>query len=400
MRFNYQARTKTGEVQSGVVEASSREAAFTVLKTHGFFVTALEEAALPFYARRLKILERVSKKDIVLFSRQLSIMFKSKVPLLESFRTLAQQTKNSNFREKILKIAEETEGGTTLSKAFALYPKIFSPFYISMVKSGEASGRLSDVFLHLADHLEREHLFRSKIIGSLIYPAFILFVFIVIGVVILIFVLPNLTNILKESGQQLPLATRMVIFTSDVLKVWWWALLVAFFGLFIAIWRFGKTPTGKDFFDRTSMKIPFINTFLKKIYLARFALNLTTLISGGLPIAEALEITGEIVGNNVYKEAILETRDAVKKGEAISSVLERHPQIISPFFYQMVVVGEKTGTLDSSLTNVVGFYQSDVDRALEAFVKLLEPIFIIFLGIIVAIMVMAVLMPLYTIGLT
>lgn len=399
MKFNYQARKKTGEIQSGTVEASTKEAAFNVLKSHGLFVTSLEQTALPLFLRKLKIFEMISKKDVVLFSRQLAIMFKSKVPLVESFQTLAKQARNPGFRDKILRIAEDVEGGTSLSKALSVYPRIFSPFYISMVKSGEAAGKLSDVFLYLADYLEREHEFRGKIKGAMVYPAFIFCVFVAISVIILIYVLPQLTDILKESGQELPLTTRMVIASSDFLKSWWWSLLLLLFALVIFIWQAWKTRSGKSFFDEAFMKVPLINSFLKKIYLSRFALNLSTLISGGLPIAQALEITGEIVGNEVYKEVIFETRDAVKKGEAISSVLERHPNIISPFFYQMIVVGEKTGTLDSSLINVVSFYQGDVDRALNSFIKLLEPIFIIFLGIIVAIMVTAILMPLYTVGL-
>ena len=398
MKFNYQARTKTGEVQSGIVEASSREAAFNVLKSHGLFVTLLEEPSAPFYARKIKFLDRVSGKDVVLFSRQLAIMFRSKVPLVESFHTLAMQSRSANFRDKILKIAEEVEGGTSLSKSMGLYPRLFSSFYISMVKSGEASGKLSEVFNYLADYLEREQQFRGKIRGALVYPIFILAVFIIISVIILIFVLPNLISILKETGQQLPLTTRMVIAVSDFLTTWWWSVVLFVFALIICIWQFRKTSTGKGFFDRNLIKVPILSNFLKKIYLSRFALNLSTLVSGGLPIAQALEITGEIVGNDVYKDIIFETRDAVKRGEAISSVMEKYPKFITPFLYQMVVVGEKTGTLDSSLLNIVGFYQGDVDRALESFVKLLEPAIIILLGIAVAIMVTAVLMPLYTIG--
>lgn len=395
MKFNYQARTKKGEIQSGVVEASTKEAAYTVLKSHDLFVTALEEVALPFYAKRLKFLEIISQKDLVLFSRQLAIMFKSNVPVVETFRTLAKQTRNSNFREKILRLAEEVEGGTSLSKALSLYPKLFSTFYVSMIKSGEASGRLSDIFLYLADHLERDYQFKGKIKGAMIYPIFVLAVFVVIGTIMAVYVLPQMMTILKESGQELPLASRIVIAVFNFLKTAWWLLLLILIGLIISIWQFRKTKTGKNFFDRNLLKIPLVSSFLKKVYLSSFALNLSTLISGGLPIAQALEITGDIVNNEVYKEIISKTGEEVKKGSPISSVLERYPKIISPFFYQMVIVGEKTGTLDSSLLNVVEFYQVDVDRSLDNYIKLLEPIFIIFLGLIVAVMVVAVIMPLY-----
>lgn len=395
MKFNYQARTKKGEIQSGIVEASTKEAAYTVLKSHDLFVTALEEVALPFYAKRLKVLEIISQKDLVLFSRQLAIMFKSNVPVVETFRTLAKQTRNANFREKILRLAEEVEGGTSLSKALSLYPKLFSTFYVSMVKSGEASGKLSDIFMYLADHSERDYQFKGKIKGAMIYPIFVLVVFVVIGTIMAVYVLPQMMTILEESGQTLPLASRIVLAVFNFLKTAWWLLLLILIGLIVSIWQFRKTKTGKNFFDRNLLKIPLVSSFLKKIYLSSFALNLSTLISGGLPIAQALEITGDIVNNEVYKEIISKTGEEVKKGSPISSVLERYPKDISPFFYQMVIVGEKTGTLDSSLLNVVEFYQTDVDRSLDNFIKLLEPLFIIFLGLIVAVMVVAVIMPLY-----
>lgn len=399
MKFNYQARSEIGEIQSGIVEASNREAAFNVLKTHGLYVTALEEiTSIPVYARKLKIFERVTKKDIVLFSRQISIMFKSNVPVVETLQAIAKQARKSTLKEKILKIAEKVEGGTPLSESFSIYPKLFTPFYINMVKSGEASGKLSDVFMYLADYLEREYSFHGKVKGAMVYPFFILFVFLAVVTIMMVYVIPQLTEVLKETGQELPLATRVVMTISDFLKTQGVIAALVFLGLIIALVRFVKSKTGKKFFDKNLLKLPLLGSFLKKLYLARCALNLSTLISGGLPIAQALEITGEVVGNNLYKEIILKTRDEVKKGEPISSVLEKYPNLIFSLFYQMVAVGEKTGTLDSSLMNVVEFYQRDVDRSLDDFIKLLEPIFIILLGGVVAGLMVAVLMPLYSIG--
>jgi len=395
MKFNYQARTKTGEIQSGIVEASSREAAFEVLKAHGLYVTALEESLVPIYAKRLKIFERITGKEIVAFSRQLAIMFKSRVPLVEIFHTLAKQTKNLNFKDKIQKIAEEIEGGASLSNALALYPKIFSSFYIHMTRSGEASGKLVDVFLYLADYLEKEYNFRSKIKGAMIYPVFIIFVAIIVASIIILFVIPQLTEVLKETGQKLPLITRMVMALADFLKKWAWLVALILIVGIIFVYRYAKTENGKKFFDYNSLKVPLLGPFLKKLYLSRFALNLSTLISGGLPIVQSLEITSQVVGNDVYKDIILETKNEVRKGETISSILQRYPKEISALFHQMVVVGEKTGNLDSSLQNVVDLYAGDVDRALDDFIKLLEPILIIILGFVVGGLMAAVLMPIY-----
>ncbi len=399
MKFNYQARSKTGEIQSGMVEASNREAAFNVLKTHGLYVTTLQEtAAIPFYAQKLKFMERVSKKDIVLFSRQISIMFKSNVPIVESFRAIAKQTRKSVFKEKILKIAEEIEGGTSLSESLSIFPKLFTPFYVNMVKSGEASGKLSEVFLYLADYLEREYSFRSKIRGAMVYPLFILVVFIAVVVLIMVYVIPQLAEVLKASEQGLPLITRIVMAVSEFFKKQWWFALLILIGSIAGIYFFAKSKTGKKFFDRNLLKLPILGSFLKKLYLGRCALNLSTLISGGVSISHALQITGEVVNNDLYKGLLLETLDQVKRGETISSVLEKYPSLIFPLFYQMVTVGEKTGSLDSSLMNVVDFYQKDVDRSLDNFVKLLEPVFIIVLGGVVAGLMGAVLLPLYSTG--
>jgi len=397
MKFAYSARTKKGEVKSGIVEASDKEAAFEILKRHGLYVTTLDELKIPFYARRLRIFERVGSKDIVYFSRQLAIMLKSNVPLVETFRTLASQTKNTSFKEKILKLAEEIEGGTSLSKALSLYPKIFSPFYISMVKSGEVSGKLTDVFLYLADYLEKEHNFRSKVIGAMIYPLFVLFVFVIVVTIMVVYVIPQLGMVLKETGQDLPFITEMVMSVSDFLRTRGWIIILVLIVLIIIGYRALKTKKGKRFLDNFLLKIPFLNNLLKKFYLSRFALNLSTLISGGLSIVEALGITAEVVGNSVYQDIISETKERVRRGETISSVLTKYPDIISPFFQQMILVGEKTGTLDSSLNNVVEFYQKEVERSLESFTRLLEPIFIVLLGGVVGFLMASVIIPLYSI---
>jgi len=400
MKFNYQARTREGKVQTGVVEASTREAAFNVLKTHDLYVTALEETSdMPFYARQLTIFAKANKKDVVLLSRQISIMLKSNVPIVESFRAIAKQSRKPDLKEKVLKLAEEIEGGSTLSKALALYPKLFSSFYVNMVKAGEASGKLSDVFVYLADYLERQDEFTGKIKGAMIYPAFVLVVFVGVVGLIMGYVIPSLSEVLEASGAELPAITRIVVKSSGFVQDKWWLLILLFLGLATCFVFFLKTEKGKEVIDKALLRLIGVRVFLKKFYLSRIALNLSTLISGGIPIAQALQITGDIVGSYTYREILFETRDGVKRGESISYVLNRYPDYISPLFYQMIMVGEKTGTLDSSLENVVSFYQRDVDRTLDSFIRLLEPLFIILLGGVVAGLMGAVLLPIYSGGL-
>lgn len=395
MKFNYQARTQQGEVHTGQVEAASEEGALLVLQKHGFFVTFLEPAATPFYARKVKLFAGVSNKEIVLFSRQLSIMFQSKVPLVESLVTLASQTKNVDFQEKILKLSEEVEGGTPLSRALALYPKVFSEFYIAMVKSGEVSGKLSDVFDYLAEHLEREYHLMSKAKSSLVYPMLIVaVVFIVLGLM-MFFVIPQLSQVLLGSGQPLPPITQFVIDLSAFIRAWGWLAGLIIIGLVIVSLQYAKNPKGKRFFDALWLKIPVLGGIVKIIYLSRFAENLSTLIVGGLPITQALETSGAIISNSLYKNAIFEATDVVRQGESISSVLSRYPDLFPPFFIQMILVGEKTGNLDKTLMNMVNFYQKEVDRSIDTALALIEPALIIFLGVIVAGIIMSVLTPMY-----
>lgn len=396
MKFNYQARSKKGEVQKGVVEASSREAAILLLQAQKLFVTFLEQAAAsPFYAKKIKIFEHISKKDIVNFSRQLALMFKSKIPLVQALHSIADQTKNPGFREKILMISQEVEGGTRFSLALSVHHKLFSSFYVSMIRAGEASGTLAESLTYLADHLEREYHLNSKIQGAMIYP--ILIVVVVIGVLVMMmyFVIPNMTKVLLEMDQELPLVTKIVIGLSNFMRAWGWLAFLLLIGGSTALVRYGQTAKGKRIKDNFFLRIPFVGSFLRMIYISRFAENLSTLIGGGIPIAQSLEITAEIVGNDVYRQIVFEIKEEVIRGENMSKVLARHQNEFPPILTQMVTVGEKTGTLDQSLMSVVDFYRKEVERSVDNLLSILEPVMVIFLGGIVAGLMGAVLLPLY-----
>jgi type II secretory pathway component PulF len=400
MRFTYQARTKDGEVKTGIVESSTKEAALSLLEKYGLYVTLLEEAKLaPLYSRKLKFLERVSRGEIVSFSRQLAILFKSRIPIVEIFYTLGRQTKNEIFREKIVDIAEVVEAGGPLSSALSRHPTLFNQFYISMVKSGEVSGNLPEVLDYLADHLEKDSDFRSQIVGAMIYPVIVLIVVVLVVAAMVLFVIPRLGEIIKEMGVEPPIVTRIVLQFSAFARQWGLWLIIGFIALIIFLFRFSKSDRGKKIFDKAFLRLPIVGTFLQKVYLTRFAENLATLISGGVSISQALEVTADIVGNDVFKTIILEARDGVRKGDTMSTILEAHPEYIPPLFTQMTLVGERAGQISEALRGIVGFYQKDVDRTLENFVSFLEPLLIVFLGIVVALLVVSVLMPIYQIGL-
>ena len=399
MKFNYQARDKKGKTQSGIIEASSKEAALQLLAGHNLFVTLLEaQEARPFFEKNIVFFERVSLRDVTMFSRQLSVMFVSRVPLVESLQTLASQTTNRSFKEKIFRLSEEVEGGTPFSQALSKYPDIFSSFYINMVKSGEASGTLSSVLEYLADHMEREYHLISKIRSALVYPAFIVFLAFIVLNLLMFLVIPNLSKVLDQTGQELPGITKLVLGSASLFREFWWVLLSLAGGAAFFFFRFKKTSKGTRMLNRFYFRIPLLNSFLRMIYLTRFVENLSTLISGGLPIVQALDITGRIVGNSVYAEIIEEAKIEVQKGNQISTVLQKYPAEFPPVFTQMVFVGEKSGSLDKTLSNIVSFYQKEVDRIVEAFLSIVEPALIVFLGLVVGGLLASVLLPLYQLG--
>jgi type IV pilus assembly protein PilC len=397
MKFNYQARTKKGEIQTGVVEASSKEAAISLLQKYDLYITYLEEEKAPFYAKSIEFFQRISRKDIVLFYRQLSLMFASKIPLVEALNAIGSQTKKIEFREIILDLSREVKGGSSFSKALSRHPKIFSSFSISIVKSGEASGKLAEALSYLAEHLEKEYYFISKLRGAMIYPSLVITVALFVFLLMVFFVIPQLTTIFLESGQPLPLITQFIIKISLFFRKGGLLLFLFLIVLIIFFFMYIKTPMGKENFDKISLKLPLIGNFLKMVYLSRFAENLSTLIAAGLPIAQALEITREVVGNTVYKEIINLAGEGVQRGEPISSVLRNYPEVFPPVFCQMVLVGEKTGALETALLHIVNFYQKEVDGAIDNLLSILEPLLIIFLGGIVGGMIAGILLPIYKI---
>lgn len=395
MKFNYQARTKEGEVRIGVVEASSKETALILLQRYGLYVTYLEESIPPFYARKVKIFEKISLRDVVLFSRQLAMMFGSRVPLVEALKTLSGQIQNPDFQEKIIGLSEEVEGGATFSKALSRYPQIFSTFYLAMVKAGEASGKLAESLNYLADGLEREYHLSSKIKGATLYPILILIVvFLVLGLMIFLIV-PNFEKLLLGSEAEIPKITLITIQIAKILRKYALLFIFSFFLFFFLIFRYSKTKEGKDFFDNFFLKLPILSQVLKTLCLSRFAQNLSILISGGLLIPQALEITADIVGNSVYKRAIISTKDEVVKGTPMSSTLAVFPEIFPPIFSQMTLVGEKTGALDISLMQIAVFYQKEMEREIDNILSLLEPILLVILGVFVGGLMLIILMPLY-----
>lgn len=397
MQFTYKARDKNGEIKTGEVKASSKDAAVLVIQSYDLYVISLTEKKTPFYKQDFVFFERVSGKDIVMVSRQLAVMVESKIPIVDSLQTLSRQVEKRTLKEKILTIADKVEGGAPLSKALSSFPEIFSEFYISMVKSGEASGKLAETLTYLADHLEREYEFRQKVTGAMFYPLFILVIFLGIMFFLFIVIMPELTGVLLEAGGDIPFVTQVVIGISDFLIENGWFVALGLYSIVVFSIKFFTTRQGRDILDEFVLKVPVFKNFFQKIYIIRFSESLSTLVTAGLPIVRSLEITGDIVQNKVYKEAIADVSKNVEQGKQMSEGMKKFPHIFSPMLIQMTVVGEKSGRLGSSLTNVVNFFRAELERLLDRYISMIEPLLIIVLGGMVGGLVASVLLPIYTI---
>jgi len=399
MKFNYQARTKQGEIQTGVVEAGSREAAIETLQRHDLVVVFLEELSeTPLYTRSLKIFQRVKPKEVTIFYRQLAILFEANVSPLDALRILGEQTTNQMFKDLIFEVEEDVRGGETLSHAMSKRPKVFSPFYVNVVRAGEATGKLHEVLRYLADHAEREYNLTYKVKGAFTYPIAIFCMFLVVGTLMMIFVVPQLTSMLVELGTELPFTTKILIAVSGFMVNFWWLLAIIVGGLVFGIMKGIKTEKGRLMLDILKLKIPVFKGLFQKIYLARFSENFKTLLVGGIPILKALDISSTVIGNSVYEKIIQEAKERVKVGKTIASAFSAYPKEFIPMLTQMVAVGEKTAALEPILDKVAMFYQQEVDRMVSNMTQLIEPFMILVLGGAVGFLVASILMPIYNIG--
>jgi len=398
VKFNYQARTKKGEIQTGTVEAGDYNAAVDTIQRYGLTVVYLEAiSTIPFYARSLKIFQRVRVKELVLFYRQLAILFEAGIPLMDSLESLSKGIRNPYFKDILFELETDIRGGESLSETMAKHKKVFSSFYINVIQSGEATGRLAEVLKYLADHSENEFLLNSKIRGAFIYPVFILSVFVIVAILMLVYVVPQLTVVFTEMGQDLPLFTKILIGMSDIVRSWFWLLAIIIAGIIFGFLRFKKTLQGKKLWDKFKLRTPILGKLFQKIYITRFAENFSTLLKGGLPILSALKISGQVIGNTVYSGLIKKAGEEVKKGGTISSVFEGKKEI-PPIISQMLKVGEQTAKLDSILERIAKFYGDEVDRAVNNLTQLIEPILIVLLGGGAAFLVASILLPIYNIS--
>ena len=398
MKYQYRARNQKGEFKSGIIEAPSKEKVVSILQQQGFIITGLDPIEGIGAKKEIKIFGgKVKPKDLVFFFKQLSVLFSANVPLVDALNALAKQTKNPVLAEQILKVAASIDGGMSLSEALAQYPKTFSSFTVNMVKTGEVAGTLGKVLEQLADHIERDYLLTSKIKGAMYYPAFVVGAVILVIIVMLVFVLPQMTSMFEDLGAELPLPTQIVINVSNFVINNGLIIFILLVGIVFGLLRYLKTPNGKALKDKIEVKIPVIGPLFQNIYLARIAENLGSLIKSGIPIVEALDTISLVIGNTLYEDVLKKARDNVRKGGTISEVF-KDSSVIPSTLSQMVAAGESSGNLDKVLISLAKFYNTEVDTTVENLMSLLQPILMVGLGLGVGFIAAAVLLPMYNLS--
>jgi len=392
--FKYVAQTSTGKIKRGRIVGLSDNEVIAKLRKKDLNPQSLVNATNSLESKFLMLIAPIGAKDLVIFARQFSVMISANVPVVESLLVLVDQTNNISLKNMLSEIAFEVDGGAFLSDAFSKRPKIFSDFFVNIIRSGESSGKLDEVLNYLADEMEKNYDMISKVKGAMIYPVFVLCGLGAVGVVLMIYVIPNLTSILTETGMELPFSTRVVIGASNFLQNYILFVLLALGGLAFLLRAYLKTYSGKRNFDMIKLRLPVFGTLFKYIYLMRFTRSLATLLKGGVTITRSLEITAEVVGNVIYKELILQTLESINDGNPLSLVME-NSNYVPKMVPQMIAVGEKTGKIDVVLDRITLFYSREATNMLDNLSKLMEPMIMVIMGVGVGIMVAAVILPMY-----
>ena len=398
MLFAYRALDTDGHERQGSIEALSMDSAVGTLQRRNLIVSSIEPITKKSPLEiEFAFFKAVSNKEIVILSRQIATLFEAQVSALRVFRLLAAEVDNTKLSDILTQTADDLQGGAPISKALARHPKVFSSFYVNMVRSGEESGKLSETFGYLADYLDRTYEVASKAQNALIYPAFVISVFFVVMGLMLTMVIPKVSAILIDSGQEIPIYTRVVIGLSQFLVNYGLFILIGMGIAAFFAYRWAQTPTGRLFFDDVKLEIPYVGDLYEKLYLSRIADNFATMLVSGVPVVESVEITASVVGNARYEAVLKEVGESVKGGASIADAMNRHAEIPG-IMSAMVKVGEETGELGSILNTLAKFYRREVTNAVDTLVDLIEPLMIVLLGLGVGTLLASVLIPIYNLA--
>ncbi|OGF98751.1 MAG: pilus assembly protein PilC [Candidatus Glassbacteria bacterium GWA2_58_10] len=389
--FSWKARTVKGEMHDGELTAASPQEVIGYLRRKRLIVVSVNPKPKEI---KLSLGGRVKTRDVVLFARQFATMINSGLPLVQCLSILSAQTENQKLKEITNSIRVDVEGGNTLADSMEKFPKLFTNLFVSMVRAGEAGGILDTIMLRLSEYMEKNDRIVRKIKGAMIYPAVVFTAAMGCVTVLLIFVIPIFSKMFKDMNMELPLPTMIIVNLSDFLIHFWWLLAGLIVGGIFALKAYKKTDKGELLFDSLMLKVPVLGNLIRKSAVARFTRTLGTLISSGVSILQGLEVTAKTSGNRGVHDAVMGSRTAIAGGETITKPL-KEAQVFPPMVIQMINVGEQTGGLDAMLVKIADFYEEEVDTAVEALTAALEPIMIVFLGIIVGGMVVSMYLPIF-----
>jgi len=390
--YSWKGRTRAGKVQEGVLVAESKEAALAVLRKQQIIVSAVTERGKEFALPILK--GKVSSKEIAVFTRQFSVMIDAGLPLVQCLEILGTQQQNKTFQRVLFQVRQDVEAGSTLADALRKQPRAFDDLYCNMVAAGEAGGILDTILQRLAQYIEKAVKLRSAVRSAMVYPSAVIGIAILVVWVILWKVIPTFAALFQGLGASLPLPTRITIALSHFIGSFWWLIFGFVFGGAFLLYRYHKTYVGRRVIDRAMLRVPVLGMVLRKIAVARFCRTLGTLVSSGVPILEALEITARTAGNAIVEDAIMTVRQGVEQGKTIADPLQG-VGVFPDMVVQMVAVGEQTGALETMLSKIADFYEDEVDEATANLLALLEPIMIAFLGVVIGGIVISMYMPMF-----
>jgi type IV pilus assembly protein PilC len=397
MLYNYKALDNTGKSLEGSIDAIALDVAIGSLQKRGLIIVEIEPAEKEPWFASFHFGPVVSNKEIVILSRQMATLFQAQVSPLKIFTLLASEVENLVLRKSMEAIVSDIQGGANISKALGRHPDIFSDFYVNMVRSGEETGKLNDTFNYLADHLDRNYEVVSKVKNAFIYPAFVIGVFVAVMVLMFTVIIPKISLIIIETGQDIPLYTKIVFAVSNFVIDFGIIVFAAFIVLIFFGIRYIKTTEGRRAWSHFKLELPYFGELYRKLYLAVIADNMNTMILSGIPMVKALEVSSAVVENDVYKQILNETLVAVKGGASLSQSFSNYPEIPS-ILVQMTKVGEETGELGNIFKTMAHFYQREVINAIDTLVSLIEPVMIVMLGLGVGVLLASVLIPIYDIA--
>lgn len=392
--FTYSAKNKLGEVVKGKAEASTIEEAAALLDERGLLVISMKPIGYGGLNQVLQGLVGVSQNDVVNFTRQLSTMISAGLSISKALGVLVQQS-TPGFSQLVANLLHEVEGGASFSKALSSHPKVFSRLYVQLVKAGEIGGILDDILSRLAHNLEKSKEFRAKTKGAMIYPVIVVIAMAVVGFVMMTFVLPKLTAMYSDFGVTLPLPTRVLIGLSNFFAHQWYVVIGGTALVIYLFNRWYKTETGQRIVAGLSLKVPILGGLLQKMMITDFVRTLSLLLGSGVTLLQALDVVIEGVDNIIYREAFTEARNQVEKGSLLSEAVARHEQI-PLILSQMIAVGEETGKLDEVLNKLSSYFEQETEQAVKNLTTAIEPLIMVVLAIGVGGMVIAIIMPIYS----